>query len=155
MDANISGVLDNVCKSVLEELAFLFCDSNDATGFDMSQIVDAHQVSMNFMGPTSGRLEVVAGQDLCLVIAANMLGVEPDEDDAATHAIDALKEALNVVCGRFLTEAYGEEAIFNLSAPVPGSIDELSELHEDAASEEMLFFEAEGHCMVVKLTIKR
>ena len=155
MVANISGVLDNVCKSVLEELAFLFCDPNDAAGFDLGHIKDARQVSMNFMGPTNGRLEIVAGLELCLIIAANMLGVEPDEEGAASHAVDALKEALNVVCGRFLTEAYGEEAVFNLSAPESGSIDELSKLHEDAVSESMLFFEAEGHCMVVKLTIRK
>ncbi|MDR0307227.1 MAG: chemotaxis protein CheX [Chitinispirillales bacterium] len=147
------GILDGVCKLVLEELAFLFCDSNDASSVDLNQMKDTKCVSMSFMGPTNGRLEIAAGQDLCLILAANMLGAEPDEEEAANHAVDALKEALNVVCGRFLTETFGEEAVFNLSAPVSEPAEELSKVHETAVSEGMLFFEAEGHFMVVKITI--
>jgi len=155
MDINTSMILDEVCKSILEELAFLFCESQDAATFEYSRIHDAHEASMRFTGPTNGKLEIAAGRSLCLVIAGNMLGVEPDEDEemVVAHADDALKEALNVLCGRFLTEAFGEEAVYNLTAPAIGTLEDLSQVDELAESECMLFFETDEHCFVVKLTL--
>jgi len=152
---NVSLVLDNVCKTVLEELAFLFCESQDAYNFDYDQIVEAHEVSMQFDGPRKGKFELAAGRSLCLVLASNMLGIEPDEDQASELADDALKEALNVICGRFMTEAFGEEAVFNLTAPIVGKLEDLSIVDEEAESESMLFFEAEEHDLVVKLTLHK
>jgi chemotaxis protein CheY-P-specific phosphatase CheC len=142
---------------ILEELAFLFCDSQDASTFDYSQIVNAHKATLRFNGPKNGKIELAADQSLCLVLAGNMLGIEPEEDEemAAAHAADALKEALNVICGRYLTEAYGDEVVFSLNAPEMGSISELSNVDENAESECMLFFETEGYCLVVKLTVNK
>ncbi|MCL2183949.1 MAG: chemotaxis protein CheX [Chitinispirillia bacterium] len=148
-------ILDGVCKMILEELAFLFCESQDASAFDYNQIHDAHKASMLFTGPKNGKCELAAGRNLCLLLASNMLGIEPDEDQAQAeaHADDALKEALNVICGRFLTEAFGEEAVYSLTAPVIGAINDLSLVDENAESETMLFFETEGYCLIVKLTV--
>ncbi|MDR2577675.1 MAG: chemotaxis protein CheX [Chitinispirillales bacterium] len=154
---NHSVILDNVCKLILEELAFLFCDSQDASAFDYSQIVNAHKASLRFEGPKNGKVEIAADQNLCLVLAGNMLGIEPEEDEemAAAYAADALKESLNVICGRYLTEAYGDEVVFSLNAPEIGDIKDLSNVDENADSECMLFFETEGYCLVVKLTINK
>jgi len=152
---NHSVILDDVCKLILEELAFLFCESQDASAFEYSRIQDAHEASMRFAGPLNGKLEIAAGRNLCLLLAGNMLGVEPDEDPemVVSHADDALKEALNVLCGRFTTEAFGEEAVYNLSAPTTGTLSDLSRVDENAESECMLFFETDEHCFVVKLTM--
>ena len=148
-----SMILDGVCKRILEDLAFLFCESQDASAFDYNQIEDAYEASMRFTGPTNGKFEIAAGKNLCLLLASNILGIEPDDTAAGDHAADALKESLNVMCGRFLTEAYGEEAVFNLSAPVMGVLNDLAKVDEDAESECMQFFETEGYCLVVKLTV--
>ena len=155
MNGKNAIVLDGVCKLILEELAFLFCESQDASAFDYSQIIDAHEASMTFTGPKTGKFEIVAGRNLCMLLASNVLGIEPEEDKemAESYAQDALKEALNIISGRFLTEAYGEEAVFSLSAPVIGSVDSLSHVDENAEAENVLFFETEGYCLVVKLTV--
>ncbi|MDR3013628.1 MAG: chemotaxis protein CheX [Chitinispirillales bacterium] len=149
----LGNVLDGVCKLILEELAFLFCDSQDASTFDYGQIVDAHAAYLNFTGPKNGKIEIAAGQNLCLLLSSNMLGIEPEDEDASAYADDALKEALNVITGRFLTEAYGEEAVFVLNAPEIGNIGDLAKVDENAKAESMQFFETEGYCLVVKLTI--
>jgi len=153
MEGKNAIVLDSVCKLILEELAFLFCESQDATAFDYSQIHDAHEASMSFTGPKTGKFEIAAGRNLCMLLASNILGIEPHEEMAESYADDALKEALNVICGRFLSEAYGEEAVFSLSAPVIGSVNDLSHVDEKAESENIHFFETEGYCLVVKLMI--
>lgn len=150
---NVALVLDSVCKMILEELAFLFCESQDATAFDYSHVKDAHKAQLRFEGPKNGLVEIAAGRNLCLLLAGNMLGIEADEENAQVYANDALKEALNVVSGRFLTEAYGEEAVFNLNAPEIGTISDLSRVDENAETENVLFFETEGYCLVVKLTL--
>lgn len=146
-------VLDGVCKLILEEFAFLFCESQDASTFDYNTIEDAQEASMRFTGPTNGKFEIAAGKNLCLLLASNILGIEPNDEAAGSHAADALKETLNVMCGRFLTEAYGEEAVFNLSAPTMGVLNDLAKVDEDAEAECMQFFETEGYCLVVKLTL--
>jgi len=153
MHGQNSAILDHVCKMILEEMAFFFCESQDASTFDYSKIKDAHKASMLFTGPKNGKCELAASQNLCLLLSSNMLGIEPDEAQAGDYASDALKEALNVICGRYLTEAYGEEAVYSLTAPVIGAVNDLSLVDENALSEDMLFFEAEGDCLVVKLTI--
>ena len=146
-------VLDGVCKLILEELAFLFCESQDASTFDFNQIKDAHKASMLFSGPKNGKFELAADKKLCLLLASNMLGIEPEAEMADSHADDALKEALNVISGRFLTEAYGDEVVYSLTAPVIGAINDLSLVDENAEAEHMLFFETEGYCLIVKLTV--
>jgi len=154
VESNVASmVLDGVCKLILEELAFLFCESQDASSFDYNRIEDAYEASMRFTGPTNGKFEIAAGKNLCLLLASNILGIEPDDEAAGAHAEDALKETLNVMCGRFLTEAYGEQAVFNLSAPAIGVLNDLAKVDEDAESECMQFFETEGYCLVVKLTV--
>jgi len=152
---NHSVILDDVCKLILEELAFLFCEPQDAATFDYGQLKDAHIAYLNFTGPRDGKIEIPACQNLCLLLSSNMLGIEPEEENASVCAADALGEALNVICGRFLTEAYGEEVVFSLSAPQKGDVGDLSKVDENAEAEFMQFFETEGYCLVVKLTINK
>lgn len=149
----LENVLDNVCKLILEELAFLFCESQDASSFDYGQLIDPHKACVTFNGPKNGKIELAAGRNLCLLLSSNMLGIEPDEADAVAYAEDALKEALNVISGRFMTEAYGDTAVFSLSAPEIGDIKDLSHVDENAEFESMQFFETEGYFLVVKLTV--
>ncbi|MCL2220539.1 MAG: chemotaxis protein CheX [Chitinispirillia bacterium] len=146
-------ILDSVCKQKFEELAFFFCESQDAAAFDYNKVKDAHKASMLFTGPKNGKFEMAAGEKLCLLLASNMLGIEPDDGQASELADDALKESLNVICGNFLTEAYGEEAVFSLTAPVIGAINDLTLIDENAVSEDMLYFEIEEQHLVVKLTV--
>jgi len=83
VDSSVASmVLDGVCKLILEELAFLFCESQDASAFDYNQIEDACEASMRFTGPTNGKFEIAAGKNLCLLLASNILGIEPDDDAA-------------------------------------------------------------------------
>jgi chemotaxis protein CheY-P-specific phosphatase CheC len=58
----------------------------------------------------------VASESLSIQLAANVLGVEEDQIDEPS-AEDALKELLNVTCGKFLDELAGPQVIFNLSIP--------------------------------------
>jgi CheY-specific phosphatase CheX len=71
--------------------------------------------SVEFHGPISGRLELVASQRLLEALAANMLG--EDEGVSEVQRLDALMEAANVVCGNLLPALGGHEAVFQMRAP--------------------------------------
>ena len=64
-------------------------------------------------------------------IAANVLGLEPDDDLVREGAGDALKELLNVTCGHILTSLLGTKMVFDLSAPE-------MEVYDESAWREML-----------------
>ena len=114
MDYN-SVLLKSVCEMVLEQIAFLFSESAEER-VDISGD-DWYYGTMEFCGPLLGTMQIATRYQLSRLLAANMLGVEPEEEQSVRCAGDAVKELLNIVCGRFLTEAFGEDTVFTLSAP--------------------------------------
>ena len=72
---------------------------------------------MTFVGVMQGSVGVVVLPEMCLEVAANMLGVDPDDEEAMDKGRDALKELLNITCGHLLTNIAGEEPVFDLTVP--------------------------------------
>ncbi len=54
---------------------------------------------------------------MCPEIAANVLGLEPDDEFVRERPGDSLKELLNVTCGNLLPALAGEEPVFDLTVP--------------------------------------
>lgn len=55
---------------------------------------------MSFTGAMQGECLLMVPEALCPEIAANILGLDTDDELAAMRAQDALKELLNVTCAR-------------------------------------------------------
>lgn len=72
---------------------------------------------MRFTGHRCGTLGIVVPNDMCPVIAANILGMEVEDEEVVKRSFDALKEVLNVICGNLLTAMEGEEPVFDLTVP--------------------------------------
>ncbi len=108
--------ITEVFCTVLEELAFLFGDPIDKAEMPEPQ-GELVQARIAYHGEQSGELRLTLPRALCGVVAANVLGLEPDDPDAERRALDALGELLNVICGQTLTALAGEQAIFNLTPP--------------------------------------
>ena len=79
---------------------------------------DTIRASMRFIGPSQGMLALAVPREICPQIAANVIGLEPDDEKVNTHAEDAIKELLNVTCGQVLTTMAGDEPVFDLTVPV-------------------------------------
>ncbi len=109
-------MLTEVFCDVIESLAFMFGDAAENGELPASQ-GDCVLASMTFSGPISGRLELAVPGEMRPEIAANVLGVDPDDELVLMGADDALKELLNVVCGQVLTRMAGDEPVFDLSVP--------------------------------------
>lgn len=114
--AKLRETTTNVLCSVLERFAFLF---PVPVSDDMLQIPEGTSIETTicFEGPDSGELILLLPQPLCEQVAANVLGVDEADELVKQRRQDAAQELLNVICGQFLTETYGEQQVFNLAPP--------------------------------------
>ena len=75
-------------------------------------------VRMDFTGRISGRVELLAGPELIQMAAANVLGMDPDDQQVRDKAVDSFKEILNTTCGLLLPKlAQSPAEVFNVTAP--------------------------------------
>jgi len=116
MNERVAQTLVDETIDTLEKLAFIFAESED----DMDQFADAERitVSADFSGPCSGALVMEFGVDGLSELAANMLGLDEDEPISEEEQRDALKEALNIICGNVLPAIAGSEAVFSIASPL-------------------------------------
>ena len=81
-------------------------------------------VKMSFAGPVSGELEMLAGEKFTQMLAANLIGIEPDDEEAQSKGVDAFKELLNTVCGVLLPQLATSPADeFDVTVPTGESYD--------------------------------
>ncbi|MCP4644249.1 MAG: chemotaxis protein CheX [bacterium] len=135
MEANPKEVLGQVFPEILENLAFMFADEADPAELQ-DPPEDGITAAMEFTGQFSGSIAVTVPAAMCLELAANMLGVDEEDERAMDKARDALKELLNITCGHVLTSLAGEEPVFDLSVPRVEDLDPASwpALTEDAGA---------------------
>ena len=109
-------LLKLVCE-IFEQLAFMFGEqiAMEDIECDLSLFLKAR---MSFKGTSSGTIEIIVPQKVAEILAFNILGLDEMEDELEQgSAEDALQEALNTICGRFLPLLFGEQEIFDLSVP--------------------------------------
>ena len=103
---------------VLEEAAFVFTEPADDGAFPAGDVI---RTELEFHGPEpdggSGRLVFAAGSAFGVDLAANLLGIEPDDPDAVDKCPDGLKELLNMIGGVLMSVWYGSDAICRLGIP--------------------------------------
>lgn len=111
------AALRKVFAEIAENLAFMFSEEPEED--DAFEPADKEFVLafMGFRGPFEGKLAIAVPLSLCPEIAANVLGLDPDDELVQAKPYDALKELLNVTCGNVLTEIAGEDPVFDLTPP--------------------------------------
>ena len=134
-------ILLRVFSDVAESLAFMFAETPEEAEECVVTDDCFARARMEFHGPFSGSLLMAVPESMCPEIAANVLGLEPDDDLVTHQPYDALKELLNVTCGNVLTALAGETPVFDLTVP------EVTRL--DAPAWEALKGEAGVVCCVV------
>ena len=146
-----SEALTEVFCSVLETLAFMFGDQVEKDELPPESDENL-AVKIRFKGPNAGELTLIAPADICLELAANILGVDDSSELADAKAHDALKELVNVTCGQLLTTIFGEEPVFDLTVPEVQPIDGPG-WRELLTNEESVAFNVEENLVMLHLTI--
>lgn len=124
MQNEYRAVVTDVFCDVLLNFAFLFGDEFPKDEIEVDE-ADYLKITVTFSGDRKGTLGIATTTDLCSVLTANVLGEDPDDYEILDeNTSDALEELLNVVCGQFLTAAFGEEPVIDLSPPAASRISE-------------------------------
>ena len=108
--------LGRVVIEILEEAAFLFCEPMD----EMNRTELSSEVLMaklGFTGPSSGDMIFSAPPETASEIAANLLGVDPDDPEVSGKGAEAVGEILNIIGGALLKEWFGSSADFEMGIP--------------------------------------
>jgi len=108
--------------------------------------------SMTFTGPISGVMTVAAPHSVCVEMAANAMGVDPEDEDAVWKAGDALSEVLNMTCGA-LTIDLEPDRPTDLAPPLVVAM-ERAEWEHLAQSSSTIGFEVEGRPVLVSCTLR-
>jgi len=119
MDTLKVELLTETVAEVLEMVAFLCSLPYDEEFKDEKAENDGEIVcvGLEFQEPVSGKLFISLPEPLTPIIAANMLGIDEDEDDVKQKSTDATKEILNIICGNLLLKIYGDKSVFHLGTP--------------------------------------
>jgi len=146
-------ILSEVFRDVLMRYAFMFgeeCEKESIIPYNLDYL----HVHVAFNGYYEGRIGIIAPAELCIEMAANVIGTDAEDDNCTDDAKDTFEELANVTCGQFLTGAYGDKPIFNLSPP---SISEASELDwvEISENDDSVAFMIEDTPALIYLEIER
>lgn len=133
MDLNTA--LYKTAASTFEEVGFLFLLPGMDEHHREAQLEAS--VSVEFDGPSRGRLVLSAHGGMLPVLTANMLGVDSPASVEQQH--DALGEIANVVCGNVLPMIAGRISVFRIAAPRAMNAEELARcMREESAAQVQL-----------------
>jgi len=110
-------ILRDVCFSVFEQLAFMFGDELDDDEIEIHADTFL-RASMGFKGTLQGSIAIIVPETISTTLAANILGLDDDQEVYPDTALDALQELLNTITGRLMTELFGEDPVIDLTIPV-------------------------------------
>ncbi len=120
-----TATLATIFSEVLANLAFMFNDEDPA---EPPPGGVWFETTVGYSGPAAGTLRLRCTRDFSTRLAANLLGADPNDADTQEKANDAVKEFMNILCGQFITAAYGTEEVFNLTIPVIVELPETPDL---------------------------
>ncbi len=116
MSEKAVDILKEVFTEVLEKQAFMFAVSADRSEFP-SEALECVSTEIGFSGNCNGEIHMTVPEHLAVELAANIIGLDVDDDAVDEKALDALREILNIVCGNFITRLYGNTVDMSQTIP--------------------------------------
>ncbi|MBW1718862.1 MAG: chemotaxis protein CheX [Deltaproteobacteria bacterium] len=113
MKENIKRIRETMTPSifeVFEKMFYVFLEPLDIRYDEYGM-----EAAISFEGTISGDVRILFSREIVRAMVQNMLGLEGDEI-AVQDMEDCSKEAVNMVCGNFLSR-FDSTKVFNLSAP--------------------------------------
>jgi chemotaxis protein CheY-P-specific phosphatase CheC len=142
-----AATLTTVFSEVLANLAFMFTDEEaaDPTAGELW-----FETTISYKGANTGTLRFWCSSSFSSLLAANLLGLDPEDDGAEEAARDATREFMNVLCGQYVTAAHGTELIFDLTIPEVRELPEAPDMTtQDDESTSTLC--VDGHLIRIRL----
>lgn len=106
--------LGTVVSELLESAVFIFAESAEPPPWPVTVLWSAH---LEMEKQESYRLALCVPRELALTLAANLLGLEPDSDEAKDSLGDAVGEMANMLAGLLAVELFGKDVICRIGVP--------------------------------------
>lgn len=107
-----------VATSALEEAAFLFVEPSPDLDVPADRAIVA---TIGIATPARGQLRVLTDVDGARLLAANVLGIEPDDPDVDAQSEAAVGELANILAGLVLAEVAAKGAETAIDIPLVGA----------------------------------
>jgi CheY-specific phosphatase CheX len=153
MQSSTQEQLSSTFLEVVEQLTFMFGEVTPKDELE-AEGTEFMAAAMKFHGDLEGELTVAVPEDITVEIAANILGLEPEEVEPEFMRRDALAEMLNVVCGHVIMALAGSDANFKLDAPRTGSVQE-DEFNRIMLSEDFIGFMLDDNPVFLGLSLEK
>jgi hypothetical protein len=114
-----SNQLADAVIQVLEDAAFLFSERVPEQAWESERAVSARLVIEH---GEQMELCLCVEPELATLLAANLLALEPDSEEARASAAEAVGELANMLAGALSTELFGREVVSRIG--VPNVVDE-------------------------------
>ena len=149
----LKNTIRDVFYDIIEKSAFMFGEEVEKDEVDVNYDKFA-RADMGFVGDAKGEISIMVPEAMCPEIAANFLGVDPEDEKVDEYSEDALKEILNVTCGHVLTAIKGERAVFDLTVPNIKRGIKLKEWEKLFRSEDSIVCMVDDYPVLIKFSIK-
>lgn len=136
--------LSATISEVIEELALVMVEEPETRPEFSPDTVAWIEVT----GSITGQIIVRCRKELGILLASNLLGIDPEDAQAQEKASDAIGEMLNVICGNLITNFFGVEKTFNVSIPRVADISHIESAPENNtnwAMQETCFLLLDSH----------
>lgn len=139
--------------NALDTMAFIASEPADPANVQCPEL--PVQVTMSYSGSGEGIIELVAGAGFARYMAANVIGVPPEDPESAMRAPDALKELVNVVVGALMPRiAQSPEDTFQLTIPELEDF-EPAAWKDFAADPETIIALADGNPIALRFNVRK
>ncbi len=141
-----TATLATIFSEVLANLAFMFDDEEDHEPVSGEVWLET---TIEYRGSVGGCLRFWCSRDFSVLLAANLLGVDSNDEDAGAQGEDAVREFMNIVCGQLVTAVYSADEVFNLTIPETRELAETPDL-DKGTDGEVASLSVEGHCLQIQ-----
>ena len=142
-------ILTDSLAQALETMAFLTITPLEEDTAAPEKTISAE---ISFTGPKNGTIQILAGLDLCRILAEN-IGALTEVNDETCH--DALKELSNVTCGLLLPMlASSGGDVFDVTVPAVKTGDDSPRWDEFVEQPNSCILNIEGFLVATRLIMK-
>jgi len=142
-------ILTDSLAQALETMAFL---TNMPLEEDTAAPEKTILAEISFAGPKNGTIQILAGLDLCRILAEN-IGALTEVNDETCY--DALKELSNVTCGLLLPMlASSQTDVFDVTVPAVKTGDDSPRWDEFVEQPNSCILNIEGFLVATRLIMK-
>jgi len=143
------SLLIDSLEQALEKMAFLTIVPPEE---DIAAPEETILAEISFTGPQKGTLQLLAGLDLCKILAKNIAALTDANGEAC---YDALKELSNVTCGLIVPKiACSQADIFDLTIPTIKNGGNCPSWNEFIEQPDTCVLDIEGYLVAARLTLK-